>query len=462
MTTKELQDTLLYQRDNVYDTGFRDRQKEIFDFAEEYKSFLDKSKTERRSVLSAIQIAENAGFVPLEHQTALKPGDKVYTVNRGKGIFLAVIGKESLNSGIRLVAAHIDAPRLDLKPNPVYEDMSLALLKTHYYGGIKKYQWPTIPLALYGVVYLADGTKVDISIGDHPEDPVFYITDLLPHLAAEQMGKKLAQGIAGESLNLLAGSIPYEDKEAKERVKLNLLKILYDSYGICEKDFISAELEAVPAFPARDVGLDRSMIGAYGHDDRVCSYTALRAVCTCEAPEKTAVCILVDKEEIGSMGNTGMQSRFFEHMLGELCDKTASSLRLCMRNSTCLSADVGAANDPTYPSVQEKNNAAVLNGGIMIAKYTGARGKSGSSDASAELVGEIRRLFEKNGIVWQIAELGKVDEGGGGTVAQFVANLDIDTIDCGVPLLSMHAPYEIAAKADVYMAYLAYKAFLSE
>lgn len=459
MTTQELQDTLVYQRDNVYDTDFRDKQKEIFDFAEDYKAFLDSSKTERLSVISTIKLAEEAGFSLLENKTELKPGDKIYTVNRGKGILLAVMGQDSLNEGVNLVAAHIDAPRLDLKPNPLYEDMSLALFKTHYYGGIKKYQWPAIPLALYGVVYLADGSKVDIAIGDKPSDPVFYITDLLPHLATEQMGKKLAQGITGESLNLLVGSIPYEDKEAKERVKLNVLKLLHDSYGVCEKDFISAELEVVPAFPAKDVGFDRSMIGAYGHDDRVCSYTGLRAILDCVSPKKTAVCLLVDKEEIGSMGNTGMQSRFFEHILGEMCDKSHASLRLCITHSTCLSADVGAANDPTYPTVQEKNNAAVLNGGIMLAKYTGSRGKSGSSDASAELVSQIRQLFDKHGIVWQIAELGKVDEGGGGTVAQFVANLDIETIDCGVPLLSMHAPYEIAAKADVYMAYLAYKAF---
>ena len=462
MTTQELQDKVFYQRENVYDTDFRQKQKEIFDFSEDYKWFLDHSKTERLSVETAVNLAKKAGFSLLEESSELKPGDKVYTLNRGKGIFLAVMGEESLNEGINLVAAHVDAPRLDLKPNPLYEDMSLALFKTHYYGGIKKYQWPTIPLALYGVVYLADGTKVDIAIGDKPEDPVFYITDLLPHLAAEQMGKKLAQGITGESLNLLVGSIPYEDKEAKERVKLNVLKLLNESYGICEKDFISAELEVVPAYGARDVGFDRSMISAYGHDDRVCSYTALRAVLDCNSPKKTAVCMLVDKEEIGSMGNTGMQSRFFEHILGEMCDKTNSSLRLCMTHSTCLSADVGAANDPNYPTVQEKNNAAVLNGGIMLAKYTGARGKSGSSDASAELVSKIRQLFDKHGIVWQIAELGKVDEGGGGTVAQFVANLDIDTIDCGVPLLSMHAPFEIAAKADVYMAYLAYKAFMEE
>lgn len=462
MNTKDLQETLVYQRKNVYDTHFREKQQEIFSFSEDYKHFLDCSKTERLSVKSALNIAVNAGFVPLEQKKELKPGDRVYTVNRGKGILLAIMGEESLEQGIHLVAAHIDAPRLDLKPNPLYEDLSLALFKTHYYGGIKKYQWPAIPLALYGVVYLADGSRADIAIGDKPEDPVFYITDLLPHLATEQMGKKMAQGITGESLNLLAGSIPWEDKEAKERVKLNVLKILHDTYGICETDFISAELEAVPAFPARDVGLDRSLIGAYGHDDRVCSYTALRAICSCSTPKKTAVCMLVDKEEIGSMGNTGMQSRYFEHILGELCDKTDASLRLCITHSACLSADVGAANDPTYSTVQEKNNAAVLNGGIMLCKYTGSRGKSGSSDASAEMVSRIRRLFEKNDIVWQMAELGKVDEGGGGTVAQYVANLDIETIDCGVPLLSMHAPYEIAAKADVYMAYLAYLAFLQE
>lgn len=463
MTGKEAEKNLLYQRKNVYDSPFGERQEEMFSFCDDYKSFLDCSKTERQSVKSAVALAKQAGFVPLEEKQTLQPGDRVYTVNRGKGILLSVIGKQPLEQGVSLVAAHIDAPRLDLKPSPLYEDMSLALFKTHYYGGIKKYQWTTIPMALYGVVYLADGRHVEINIGDQEGDPVFYITDLLPHLAAEQMGKKMSQGVTGESLNLLAGSIPHPDKEVKERVKLHILQLLHERYGITEEDFISAELEAVPAFGARDVGLDRSMISAHGHDDRVCSYTALRAICDCPQPQKTAICMLVDKEEIGSMGNTGMQSRHFEHVLAELCEKTGgASLRLCLSNSICLSADVTAANDPTYPSVQEKNNAAVLNGGVALCKYTGARGKSGSSDASAETVSKIRRLFTENGVIWQMGELGKVDEGGGGTVAQYIANLDVDTLDCGVPLLSMHAPYEIAAKADIYMAYLGYLAFLSK
>lgn len=462
METKELREKLLYAPQNVYDTKYRDEQDRITSFCGAYAAFLNAAKTERRSVDEAVKLAKESGFVPLESCEALNPGDRVYTINRHKGVVLATIGSEPLEDGVNIVAAHIDAPRLDLKPNPLYEDLSLALFKTHYYGGIKKYQWTAMPLALYGVVYTADGSCVEISIGSDPNDPVFCITDLLPHLATEQMGKKMSQGIEGEALNLLAGGIPFADEDAKERVKLNIIKLLNEKYGITERDFISAELEAVPAFDARDVGLDRSFIGAYGQDDRVCAYTALRAACAVEAPRKTAVCMLVDKEEIGSAGNTGMKSRYFENFIHDICEKTGADSRRCISNSACLSADVGAANDPNYSSVQEKRNAAVLNGGILLMKYTGSRGKSGSSDASAEFMNKIIRLFDRNEVVWQTGELGKVDAGGGGTVAQYVAQLDIDVVDCGVPLLSMHAPFEIAAKADVYMAYLAYKAFLQD
>ena len=462
METKELQEKLLSSAKNVYDTRYRDEQEKIMAFCGEYAAFLNAAKTERRSVSEAVKIAEESGFVPLADCASLKPGDRVYTVNRHKGVVLAVIGSRPLDGGVNIVAAHIDAPRLDFKPNPLYEDMSLALLKTHYYGGIKKYQWTAMPLALTGVVYTADGDCVEVSIGSGPDDPVLCITDLLPHLAGDQMGKKMSQGIEGEALNLLIGGIPFEDKDAKERVKLNVMRLLNEKYGMTERDFVSAELEAVPAFDARDVGLDRSFIGAYGQDDRVCAYTALRAICAVDAPQKTAVCMLVDKEEIGSAGNTGMKSRYFENFIYDLCEKTSADGRHCLSNSACLSADVGAANDPNYASVQEKRNAAVLNGGILLMKYTGSRGKSGSSDASAEFMNKIIRLFDRNEVVWQTGELGKVDAGGGGTVAQYVAQLDVDVVDCGVPLLSMHAPFEIAAKADVYMAYLAYRAFLRD
>ena len=462
METKELQEKLLSSAKNVYDTKYRDEQEKIMVFCGEYAAFLNAAKTERRSVSEAVKIAEESGFVPLADCASLQPGDRVYTVNRHKGVVLAVIGSQPLDEGVNIVAAHVDAPRLDLKPNPLYEDMSLALLKTHYYGGIKKYQWTAMPLALTGVVYTADGACVEVSIGSGPDDPVLCITDLLPHLAGDQMGKKMSQGIEGEALNLLIGGIPFEDKDAKERVKLNVMRLLNEKYGMTERDFVSAELEAVPAFDARDVGLDRSFIGAYGQDDRVCAYTALRAICAVDAPQKTAVCMLVDKEEIGSAGNTGMKSRYFENFIHDLCEKSGANGRRCLSNSACLSADVGAANDPNYASVQEKRNAAVLNGGILLMKYTGSRGKSGSSDASAEFMNKIIRLFDRNEVVWQTGELGKVDAGGGGTVAQYVAQLDVDVVDCGVPLLSMHAPFEIAAKADVYMAYLAYRAFLRD
>ena len=435
----------------------------VFKFAEGYKDFLNVSKTERESVTEAVRLAELCGFKPLESFTTLKEGDKVYAVNKLKGLIAAVIGSENISGGVNIVGAHVDAPRLDLKPNPLYEDGELAYFKTHYYGGIKKYQWGTIPLSLHGVVIKADGERVDIKIGDENDDVTFVITDLLPHLAQEQMKKSSSQVIEAEELNLLIGSMPLSGEE-KDAVKTNILSILNEKYSICEEDFLSAELEIVPAANAKDVGFDRSLIGAYAHDDRVCAYPALMAALTTEACGKTAVCLLSDKEEVGSMGHTGAKSDFMKLILLELLDKTgeaATQLNLlrCLDRSHCLSADVNAAFDPNFPAPYEKRNASKINYGVAIAKYTGARGKSGSSDASAELMGKIRTLFNENEVLWHVAELGKVDAGGGGTIAQYIANLGVETVDCGVPVLSMHAPFEVVSKLDVYMAYKAFHSF---
>lgn len=435
---------------------------EIFDFCEKYKEFMNSAKTEREFASLVEEKIKKEGFAPLASFSELKQGDKVYAVNRGKGLMLAIIGSEDIEKGITLIGSHIDAPRLDLKPNPLYEDGDMALLKTHYYGGIKKYQWTTIPLAMHGSIILADGKKIDIAIGDDGDDITFTITDLLPHLSAEQVKKTLDKAIEGEDLNIVFGSIPLPDKDEKEPFKAAILTLLNNKYGMCEEDFISAEIEFVPAFAAKDVGIDRGLIGAPGHDDRVCAYTSLQAILETVNPKKTAVCILVDKEEVGSMGVTGMRSRFFENIMAEilsLMGKGEISLRRCFSSSICLSADVCAAWDPNYTSVMDKNNSAKVSHGIAIMKYTGARGKSGASDATAELMGRIRKIFNDNGVLWQSTELGKVDAGGGGTIAQYVANLNIDTLDCGVPILSMHSPYEVASKMDIYMAYLGYKAF---
>jgi len=445
----------------------KDIDKEIvFKFSEGYKDFLTQCKTERESVSEVVRLAEECGFKPLEYFDALKEGDKVYAVNKLRSVMLAVIGSEKISEGVNIVGAHIDAPRLDLKPNPLYEDGELAYFKTHYYGGIKKYQWGTIPLALHGVVITKDGKSVDVRIGDENDDVTFVITDLLPHLAQEQMKKTPSTVIEAEQLNLLIGSIPV-DGEEKEAVKANILAILNEKYGICEEDFLSAELQIVPAANAKDVGFDRSLIGSYAHDDRVCAYPSLMAILTTEACDKTAVCILTDKEEVGSMGNTGAKSDFMKLILLEMMDKaqegaTELNLLRCLDKSYCLSADVNAAFDPNFPSPYEKNNSARVNYGVAIAKYTGARGKSGSSDASAELMSKIRTLFNENGVLWHVAELGKVEAGGGGTIAQYVANLGVETVDCGVPVLSMHAPFEVVAKLDVYMAYKAFHAFYNK
>ncbi len=422
------------------------------EFCEDYKNFLDAAKTEREAVDTAIEIIEAKGFVPFDKSKTYTAGDKVYFNNRGKALAVAVIGKTPVEKGVRIAAAHIDSPRLDLKPNPLYQSEELALFKTHYYGGIKKYQWTTIPLSLHGVFCKKDGTTVKVNIGEDEGDPKLIITDLLPHLAQDQMGRKLSEGIKGEELNILVGSHPICDDES-DAVKLNILKLLNEKYGVTEADFLSAELECVPAAKACDIGLDRSMIGAYGHDDRVCAYPALRAVLDIDIPEMTAVTILADKEETGSGGNTGMNSAWLKYFIYDLAKMQGGDIHSALSHSKCLSADVNAALDPTFSDVSEKNNASLLNYGAVITKYTGARGKSGTSDASAEYVGEIRAILDNAGVIWQHGELGKVDMGGGGTVAVYIANLGIDVVDLGVPVLSMHAPFEVVAKLDVYMTY---------
>ena len=436
----------------------------IFKFSDEYIYFLNKVKTEREAVCFMKKMLEENILKDINEIETINPGDKVYYVNRDKNIYAAVIGEEKLEKGLNILGAHIDSPRLDLKPNPLYEDNGFAYLKTHYYGGIKKYQWTTIPLSIHGVIVKANGEKITVCIGEDDNDPVFTITDLLPHLAMEQMDKKLKDGINGEDLNVLIGSIPADDKDVSEKVKLNILMLLNEKYGIKEKDFVSSELEIVPAFKARTLGFDKSMVAAYGQDDRVCAYTTIRALLDVNKPKRTAVCILSDKEEIGSYGNTGMESHVFDMFISELLNKSGDNrpnlLEKVFCNSKMLSADVDAGLDPIYASVSEKNNAAFIGHGIGLNKYTGARGKSGASDANAEYVAEVRNIFEKEGIPYQVTELGKVDVGGGGTIAFILANKGIDVIDCGVPVLSMHAPYEVTSKFDVYCAYKAYNAFI--
>lgn len=432
---------------------------EAFDFCEGYKAFLNSAKTEREAVSISVEMAEKCGFKPYINGEKHSPGEKLYVNNRGKAVAFIVIGKESIEKGATISAAHVDSPRLDLKPNPLYEDTDMALFKTHYYGGIRKYQWTAIPLALHGVFAKKDGSVITVNIGEDENDPVFVVNDLLPHLAREQNKRTLGDGIRGEELNVLVGSIPFKDDEASELVKLNILNILFEKYGITEDDFLSAELEVVPAFKAKDLGLDRSMIGAYGHDDRVCAYPAIKAIFETQNPERSAICILADKEEIGSDGNTGLNSDFLKSVVDDLCRESGCSTTLALRRSVCLSADVNAAVDPTFKDVSESRNAAYLNYGVVVTKYTGGGGKSGTSDASAEYMAKIRTLLDKNDIVWQTGELGKVDAGGGGTVAKYIASLGLDVVDLGVPVLSMHAPYETVSKLDVYMAYLAVKSF---
>ena len=416
--------------------------------------YLNRSRVEREAVANAIELAEQNGFVEYHFGMELKPGTKIYHNNRGKALILAVIGKKSLAEGAVIAGAHVDSPRIDLKQVTLYEQDEMCYFKTHYYGGIKKYQWVTIPLELHGAVALKNGDVVDVVIGREPNEPKFIITDLLPHLAKDQMTKTLAEGITGEGLNILIGSAPYAD-EGKDRVKLAVMSILNDMYGITEEDFLSAELSAVPAYDVSEIGLDRSLIGGYGQDDRVCAYAELKALFDVNDPERTCVCILADKEETGSDGVTGMQSAAFDCFMEDLCATQGVALRHCYANSFCVSADVSNAFDPLYPEVSEKRSESLINYGVSICKFTGARGKGGTSDASAELVAYLRRIFAENGVVWQMAELGKVDQGGGGTIAKYMANRNIDTIDAGTPVLSMHAPFEVTSKFDCYMTYKA-------
>ncbi len=454
----EKKEKLFYKQKNVYDIISDEEKKACEAYAEGYKRFLDACKTERLGVKYMISLAEKAGFRPYAFGSPVKAGDRLYFSNRGKALTLAVIGSKPFAEGLNIAAAHVDSPRLDLKQIPLYEEGEIAFFKTHYYGGIKKYQWVAIPLELYGTVALKSGEIIDVAVGNGPGEPQFCITDLLPHLSGEQMKKTLADGITGEGLNILAGSIPDKESEGTDRVKITLLEILNQKYGIVEEDFISAEFEAVPAFRAADIGLDRSMIGAYGQDDRSCVYAELAAILELEKCEKTAVCLIADKEEVGSDGVSGMKARSFERFVRSLCDTQGTRIEDCFANSFCISADVCNAFDPNYPEVSEKRNSAKLNYGVCLLKFTGSRGKSGSSDASAETVGKLRALFDKNGVTWQMGELGKVDQGGGGTIALLMANRDIETIDAGVPVLSMHSPFEVVSKADCYMTYKAVRA----
>ena len=448
----DVRKNLFYEQSNGYDRIDAEEHVKVEDYCRGYMDFLNRCRTEREAVIRAIDLARENGFVEFHPGMELRPGMKVYCCNRGKSLMLAVIGKNSLADGVVIGGAHIDSPRLDLKQIPMYESDELCYFRTHYYGGIKKYQWVTIPLELHGVVSLKTGELVDIVIGREPGDPRFVITDLLPHLAQDQMKKAMSEGITGEGLNIIIGSVPYAD-DGKDRVKLAVMSLLNDSYGITEEDFLSAELTAVPAFDVCEIGVDRSMIGGYGQDDRVCAYAIFKAILDLEDPARTCVCILADKEETGSDGVRGMQSRAFDTFMEDLCDAQSVQLRRCFENSFCLSADVTAAFDPLYPEVSEKQNESRFNYGMGICKFTGARGKSGTSDASAEVVGYLRRLFGKAGVIWQLSELGKVDQGGGGTIAKFMANRNIDTIDAGVPVMSMHAPFELTAKLDCYMTY---------
>lgn len=459
---EELKEKLFYNPKHASEVISQEETDKADAFCEEYKSFLNKAKTEREAVVYVLEKAKKNGFVEFDREKKYNAGDKIYYNNRGKSIILAVIGKKGLESGTRLSAAHIDSPRLDMKQNPLYEDTEIAYFKTHYYGGVKKYQWTAIPLSLHGVVVKRDGTKAYVNVGEDDNDPKFVVTDLLPHLAAEQMKRTLADGIRGEELNILIGSRPFKDDEASEKVKLNIMNILFEKYGIIESDFLSAELEAVPAFKSCDIGFDRSMIGSYGHDDRVCAYPAAEAIFNIENPEYTAITVLTDKEEIGSDGNTGLNSSYLKYFVADLANMQGVNYHTVLSNTHCLSADVNAAFDPTFPDVSERRNASYINKGVVITKYTGSRGKAGTSDASAEYMGKIRSMLDGAEVVWQSGELGKVDAGGGGTVAMYLAALDIDVVDLGVPVLSMHAPFEVVSKLDVYMAYRAFKTFFEE
>ena len=460
-TAKEYAEKLLYTPEYAADKQ-ADVKEKAAAFAEGYKKFMDSAKTEREAAVVSEQMLLAAGYKAFEPKKAYAPGEKVYFIQENKAVVAATIGQKPYEEGFRLVIAHTDCPRLDLRPNPLYESDHMSYFRTHYYGGVRKYQWPTIPLALHGVIYRADGTRVNVCIGEKDDDPVFCITDLLPHLGAKQSAKTLAEGITAEDLNVIIASLPIEDKDAEQRVKLNVLGMLNEAYGITERDFTRAEIEVVPAYKARDIGLDRAMIGAYGHDDRVDAYPALMAEIGTKSPAYTSVCVLTDKEETGSDGVTGLNSMYTFHFLQQLCAGQGADYITACKAAKCLSADVTAAYDPTFADAFEPDNGTYAGRGVAIYKYTGSRGKSGTSDASAELVSYLTGLMDTNSVVWQIGEMGKLDLGGGGTVAKYVANQDIDTIDIGVPVLSMHSPFEIVSKADVYMAYLTFKAFCED
>ena len=450
MTTEELRQALMAEPKNGYELLTDAQRADMESYCRRYRAFMDACKTEREATAWTVREAEKRGFVPYTSGMEVKPGDKIYYNNRNKAIALAVVGRKSLSQGVNICAAHVDSPRLDIKPNPLYEDSDIAYLKTHYYGGIKKYQWPTVPLAIHGVVCRKDGTKVTVTIGEDDNDPILMVTDLLIHLAADQMQKTLEKGVTAEQLNVIVGTQPLEG-EGSDLVKLHVLKLLNEKYGLVEADFYSAELTMVPAGKCREVGLDRSLLAAYGHDDRSCAYAELDALFGLDVPEKTAVCILADKEEIGSVGVSGMQSKFFEHFVGGLCDGQGVKLADCFANSFCLSADVSNAFDPNWAETCDKRNNSQLNRGIAIVKYTGKGGKGGASDASAEAMAHVRTTLDNAGVIWQLATLGKVDQGGGGTVAAYMANRNIVTVDAGVPVLSMHAPIELVSKLDCYM-----------
>ena len=457
----ELEERLVYKKNNFFEVSSNEKIASAYKYAEGYVKFIDAAKTEREAVKAAIAYAEKRGFTPYKFGEKLSVGDKKYFNNRGKSLALFTIGSENLaEDGIRILASHIDSPRLDIKQNPLYEDSGMAFLKTHYYGGIKKYQWTATPLALHGTVVLTNGKCVDIAIGEDENDPVFYVDDLLPHLSREQVSKPLAQAIDGETLNILVGGRPMKDDDVKDKVKLSVLNKLNELYGMVENDFLSAELSAVPAFKARDIGFDRALIGAYGHDDRVCSYPALTAICGEQSCKHTVLVILADKEEIGSEGNTGMQCGVYADLIDMIASAFNCPSALVRMNSKCLSADVTAGYDPNFPSVFEKRNSSIVSYGTAVCKFTGSGGKGGSNDASAEFMGFIRKTFADKDINWQTAELGKVDAGGGGTVAKYIAKMNIDTVDIGVPVISMHSPYEVVSKGDLYSTYEAFMAFV--
>ncbi|MBR4949294.1 MAG: aminopeptidase [Clostridia bacterium] len=454
-----LSEKLLHNKKNGFDLLEEKEIQAAYDYCEGYKDYLDNSKTERVCAKYSIAMAEKCGFVPFEKGMKLKAGDKVYFDNRGKTVAFVTVGTLPITEGIHIAAAHIDSPRLDLKPNPVFETDEIGYFKTHYYGGIKKYQWLSLPLSLYGTAILKDGSSVDVSIGDNENDPVFCIPDLLPHLAKDQMSKTMSDAVNAEAMNVIIGSRPFCDDKVSQRVKLNVLNILFEKYNITEEDFVSAEFELVPSYMARDIGLDRSLIGSYGHDDRVCAYPSITALFDAKTPAHTIMAVLADKEEIGSNGVTGMKSEFLKYVIEDVAESMGEKLKDVIRNCKCLSTDVSAAHDPNYPEVTEIRNSTRINYGFAASKYTGSRGKSSTSDASAEFVGYVRNIFDKAGVIWQIGEMGKVDQGGGGTVAMYIAELCMDVLDLGVPVLGMHAAFEVVSKLDVYMAYKGIKAF---